>query len=101
MFLGLRLGPALGGGGEDLVGVRQGGALGAVLGGQPLHQGQKFLLLLLEVQLHTEQDQTHKYGSREMKRQPVVMGVSWHMAIVQSDPLMTCHTFIQSSLHSI
>lgn len=53
MLFGLCLGLALRRGCEDLVGVRQSGALLAVHGAESLHQGLQLVLLLLKVQLDT------------------------------------------------
>ena len=53
VLLGLGFGLALGGGGERLVAVRQGGEGRVVRGAQTLHQRLQLVFLLLEVQLHT------------------------------------------------
>lgn len=66
VLLGLGFGLALGGGGEGLLGVRQGGEEAVLRGAQPLHQRLQLVLLLLEVQLHTAtQRKTHRVSSTQ------------------------------------
>lgn len=53
VLLGVSFGLAFWGGGEGLLGVRQGGEVAVLCGTEPLHQWLQLVLLLLEVQLHT------------------------------------------------
>lgn len=53
MLLGVSFGLAFWGGGEGLLGVRQGSEVDLIRGAEPFHQRLQLVLLLLEVQLHT------------------------------------------------
>ncbi len=53
VLLGVSFGLAFRGGGEGLLGVRQGGEVAVLRRAKPFHQRLQLVLLLLEVQLHT------------------------------------------------
>lgn len=57
VFFGVSFGLAFRGGREGLLGVRQGGEVGVVRGAKSLHQRLQFVLLQLEIQLHTTSKQ--------------------------------------------
>lgn len=64
MLLGVSFGLAFRGGGEGLLGVRQGGEMDVLRRAKPLHQWLQLVLLLLEVQLHTtSKKQRHTISS--------------------------------------
>lgn len=67
VLLGFGFGLAFGGGCEGLLGVRQGGEVGVVRGAKPLHERLQFVLLLLEVQLHTAAEGTERRSQSERR----------------------------------